>query len=580
MLIFNFTEIIQRAKTTFMRFPVALTWAILGTLYIISIVKFDSELEYNIREIAIIILGTSWLIGTHFLIEQHEKSKRYLWLFVIIMVLLATFYIYLPKENTFENPIRITRFILYLLAGHLFLIVSPFFNFWNRNAFWNFLKSVILEVVRSLLFSIVLFLGISLALLAIHYLFDTNIKGERYLQIFIFCIGIINTWIFLSGFPKNIKDQTLVDYHKVLEVFVKYILIPLVILYVIILYAYCLKIIITWNLPKGWGSYLVIALSFLGFIIQTVIDPIQKTLKSPMINRFYPWFYYLLLPLLILLFAAIFTRIGDYGITENRYFLLVLAFWITGVTLYLILSNDKRLKILPISLIVLMILSSVGFWSAFNVSKTSQFSEFKVAFTNVKANNNIATGEEYETLESIMRYFHNREKLHILNPVVGVELDSVYPRISGMNHYYLDTSFILDSLSILKPKDYHTVYNHVSIVLDKSNLNTKIGDFQTLNYVSFGKDSNKIDSIYTFDLIDKQSKAVIKSNATILYELQLNALIKDGLNESHVTLTEEDLTFHYKNDHIEMKIIIESLEVNVENEIIYIENLNAILLVK
>jgi len=87
-------------------------------------------------------------------------------------------------------------------------------------------------------------------------------------------------------------------------------------------------------------------LALLGFIIHVMVNPIQKTIKSWVINKFNPWFYNLLLPLVVLLFIAIFRRIRDYGITENRYFVLIIAIWILAMVLFLLLSKKKQLKAL------------------------------------------------------------------------------------------------------------------------------------------------------------------------------------------------------------------------------------------
>ncbi|WP_111308804.1 DUF4153 domain-containing protein [Confluentibacter sediminis] len=584
MKLFNFSEIYQKAESAFLRFPITLTWAILGTFFVIYIVEFDLDFDNYVRETSTLFLGISWLIGTQFFIEQQKGSKPKMWLFIITIALLLIFYFHLPKEDSFKNPIYYTRFLLYVFAGHLFLFVSPFLNSWNKNAFWNYLKSIFIAIGRSLLFSIVLYLGLSLALLAIEYLFVFEIKGERYFQIFIFCLGIVNTWTYLSDFPKNIQEQTTINYNKALEVFVKYILIPLVILYLIILYAYSFKILFTWNLPKGWVSYLVIALSLLGFIIQTMINPIQKTIKSPVINRFHPWFYYLLTPLLLLLFIAIFKRIGDYGFTENRYFILILALWITGMTGYLLFSKNKYLKILPLTLTIVTLLISIGFWSAFNISKISQLSEFKQAFRTAKLNKNIATKEEYETLESVLRYFYKRDKLDLLDSIVGVKLDSVYLRRNGKfkNNYYLNTTYILDSLNIIKPKENDNLDSkYMSFVLDKTTLNTDLNNYQKLYYISFQKQpKNSIDSIYTFEIINHETQAVIKEHDTILFELNLKSLIDKNPSDYYYELPEEDLIFNFKNDKVLMKLIIESLNINIEKGDINIQNLTAFVLIK
>ena len=134
------------------------------------------------------------------------------------------------------------------------MFFAPFITKWDKTAYWNYLISVGASIVRSALFSGVLYLGLILALAAIDALFDVSIDGKRYGQLFIFCLGIVNTWIYLSDFPKNILENTKVHINKALEVFVKYILIPLVLLYIIILYVYSFKIIFQWELPKGWVS--------------------------------------------------------------------------------------------------------------------------------------------------------------------------------------------------------------------------------------------------------------------------------------------------------------------------------------
>src|SRR5690606_2926956 len=119
-------------------------------------------------------------------------------------------------------------------------------------------------LLRSAFFSGVLYIGLVLALLAIQALFNVSIPDRRFGQLFVFCLGIMNTWVYLSDFPKKVISLTDIYFNKPLEVFVKYILIPLILLYIVILYAYGFKIIFQWELPKGWVSYLVTALAILG----------------------------------------------------------------------------------------------------------------------------------------------------------------------------------------------------------------------------------------------------------------------------------------------------------------------------
>ena len=73
-----------------------------------------------------------------------------------------------------------------------------------------------------------------------------------------------------------------------------------------------------------------------------LIHPIRTREGNRWIQTFGRWFYLALFPLIVLLFVAISERLGTYGITENRYFILVLACWLLGIALYMLLSQRDR----------------------------------------------------------------------------------------------------------------------------------------------------------------------------------------------------------------------------------------------
>jgi hypothetical protein len=426
-----------------------------------------------------------------------------------------------------------------------------------------------------------------LALLAVKYLFNFDIKGERYAQLFVFCLGIVNTWIYLADFPKNIQSQTTINYPKAVEVFVKYILIPLAILYIIILYAYSLKIVIVWSLPKGWVTYLVTALAALGFIIQVLINPIQKTIKSRTINKFHPWFYYVLLPLIVLLFIAILKRISDYGFTEERYFVLVISIWILAMTLYLLFSKNKYIKVLPISLCIIALLASFGFWSAFNVSKNSQVNRFENLLNQVKQNDNIATAKEYNSLNSILKYLKNRDNLSELNPIVGIDLDGI--KDSNKNkkspYRYFSTNRILDSLQVTESeKDQKTrgnKYMNFSLDLNKNAIN--IEGYNELIMVNFNErahDANKYEN-YSFSLNNEKTKGIIKQEKQIIFTLDFETLANKFYNYGYDwQYAPEDASFVEENDGVKMKIILHNINVVSENNTASLRFANAYVLIK
>ena len=171
-LIPSLGEITNKGKEAFKRFPITLTWAIIGTLFTLWAIEIETfdKIFYG-KVILTFVLGVSWLIATRFFEEQFKRDKE--WVFLITLSFILVFYVSLPNEGNM-NTINITRFILYFIGGHLFVFVAPFILKWNKNAYFNYLKSIFIAIVRSLFFSLVLYLGVALALLAFKHLFNIS----------------------------------------------------------------------------------------------------------------------------------------------------------------------------------------------------------------------------------------------------------------------------------------------------------------------------------------------------------------------------------------------------------------------
>lgn len=593
-------EITSKAQNAFNRFPVTLVWAILGSFYIMHLIgglSSGTDIEDKFNIILTLILGISWLIGTQFFIEQQRPSNKWIIMKLIVLVLLFLFYWHLPNGKDLDNnPAYIIRFFLYLIAGHLFLLFAPFVKYWNKSAYWNYLKAVGVAITRSALFSGVLYLGLVLALLAIEALFEVHIKGERYGQLFIFCLGTVNTWIYLSDFPKEVRNQTEIHFEKALEVFVKFILIPLVILYTIILYAYGAKILIEWQLPKGWVSYLVTALALIGYLVQIIINPIQKNASAWTIKRFYPWFYYALLPLIVLLFVAIFRRISDYGITENRYFVVLIAIWIFAMALYLLAVKKRRLIILPLSLFALAILSSFGFWGVFSISNRSQANEFEKVYSRVMENEGLASYNEFNQLTSIIDYLEDRKQISRLDEVTGINMykamnDTVSSNWRSYN--WVNTKTVLDSLGIrLDPnnniENINNYGNHFSFYENQDNaelLNVADYSYFTSIYIPYFRNGpskyepfalNYNNNDLCFEIAQKQNR-----NQSLIFELKpyLTKLSRKGTDLNQLPLEERSVTL--ENETIKAKLVFHNLSFSMHpKDSVAIHNAAAYLLLK
>jgi hypothetical protein len=595
----SLVDITGKAQNAFKRFPVTLVWVILGSFFYIFLLEDNSSVLFEKYSdiLLTLLLGVSWFIGTQFFLEQLKNPKKWMGLKLIVLVLLFFFYWHLPDLGKSDvDPTYYIRFFLYFIAGHLFVLFAPFAVKWHKEAYWNYLKSVGYAIIRSAFFSGVLYLGLVLALLAIDSLFNADIKGKRYGQLFVFCLGIVNTWIYLSDFPKEILRNGTIAFNKALEVFVKYILIPLVLLYILILYAYSLKILMQWELPEGWVSYLVTALALLGFLVQVIINPIQKSIKSWVINHFYPWFYILLLPLILLLFVAVFRRIGDYGFTENRYFVLVSAFWILGMAIYLLLNQKKHLKVLPISLFILAILASFGFWGAFSISKNSQILQFQKVYKEVGSKDNIASSKQYQQLKSILSYLGDRNALSGLDDITGtgISIQGIHKdTINGTLKTYgwLVTEKILDSLGItvsqidLKQENVHG--NYYSYYAQGNTIKSfDISDYTIFTQLSIN--ATTPDSISLGSCFMKYSSKPLvltlhgtedgKTFLELPLEPKLRKLTQYGRNL--YSIDPKKLVIEFKNDSTSAKIVFTDLGFYVKKDSIEISHSNIYLFLK
>ncbi len=580
-LIPSLGEISSKTKDAFKRFPITISWAIIGTLFVLFTIEADTfDLPFYGKIILTFVLGISWLIATRFFEEQFKKDKT--WFFLITLGFLFLFYNSISIENKDMTAISITRFVLYLIGGHLLVLVAPFLLKWNNSAYFNYLKSVCVAIARSFLFSLILYLGIVLALLAIKHLFNVDFDGNRYFQTFIICLGTVNTFIYLSDFPKNIHDDTTINYAKALEVLVKYILIPLVILYLIILYAYSLKIVINWNLPKGWVSYLVIALALLGFSIQILVNPIQKTINSRAIKRFHPWFYYLLLPLIVLLFIAIFRRVNEYGITENRYFILTLAIWILAMTIYMLFSKRKKISVFPLSLAVVSLLVSFGFWGAFSVATNSQVREFEKVFTDIKNTDFTTTFQKKNRLRSIVSYLNKKQEIHKIAPHLGYNPKTEFKTATNWQLQ----SRLMDSLNITVTDKPKNKYQNTHYSIDEPKLLININGYDFLKSIYLSTYSNKKENTvrkYSFTLQKKSNIIIVWKQDEKIDTIDCSQLIEKLKQQNQIYNIDTSLMVLEKEfSSLKIKFLFKniSLSTHQSKDENYISYANAYILIK
>ena len=180
---------------------------------------------------------------------------------------------------------------------------------------------------------------LSLAVLAIiasvDFLFLSRSLAEKwyvYPQLLVWLlIAPMLCCAFVSETPAQWKDR------RILTLVVEYILTSALLIYSVILYAYMLRILIQWKLPDGGVAYLVG-----GFIgVALVCRLLQALVTKPHFEWFYRYFPYVAIGPLVLLWIGIARRVGEYGLTEMRIYLVAVSLLLTLFTLLLLWPRTR-----------------------------------------------------------------------------------------------------------------------------------------------------------------------------------------------------------------------------------------------
>jgi len=445
----KFLNIFKDFRTTLVRFPFAILCSASAAVIMAVLIRYDSpeKMQHLANAVMALFLGLPLMISFTLIAEEYALKKSVnILLKVGGLVLLLLYYLSLPQEM---NYVHLTRFTLFVVGLHLFTALSPvtfhrkYFSAlgdsqndidFKNNALWNCNITYLLRILLSGIYSLALYAGLALAVFSINKLFDLDLNGRIYPQLFFIVIGIFNTLFFLSGIP-NAREIT----EKKpalpfgLNLFVKYVLIPLVTIYTIILYSYSVKIIFSWNLPSGWVSYLITGFAITGILSYLLINPLWNNAKEKLFGIFNKSYFIVLLPLLVLLYISIITRINQYGITEKRYYILILALWLTLMALYFIISKKKNIKYIPLSLAVIAFLSSYGPWGAFQMSKNNQLARFEdiLERNNLieagklkKSSGNVSKTDE-ANISSILTFFGVRGELKEIDKWLGIPSETL-----------------------------------------------------------------------------------------------------------------------------------------------------------
>lgn len=475
-------SVLHAVQKTILRFPLETATAICGTIFAILLVEDENRdskelLQKGIMS-SLLCLVLFLSISLFFLASKKNNVIRFLTSLALGSIVIALVFSF--KKDITE--VEIQQFLVLNIALHLLVSFAGFLpKKYDQDEFWEFNKQLFLRVLTGGLYSVVLYLGLAIAITAIEKLFNVEIEDKIYGYLFFTIAGIFNTIFFLNGVPEtnNNENPLKLTYPNGLKNFTQYVLMPLISLYLVILICYETKILVTLSLPVGWVSYLVLIFAVFGILSFLLVHPIARETGNLWMRTFNRWFYYLLVPLLGLLFWAILYRIHIYGFTHERYYVLLLSIWLTVVVAYFIIAKQPKIKFIPISMCIAGLLSIVGPQSADSISKKSQLSRFETYMQ--KTEKVKLTFEQEQDLSSIVDFLEKNYGVEVLLPYTNNKLDALIKKDKTP-----------ESSKIMKALGFHYRYQS-----DRNERNKNDNEFY---YNLYKNEQQRVENIQGYDI--------------------------------------------------------------------------------
>ncbi|MCQ2229550.1 MAG: DUF4153 domain-containing protein [Bacteroidales bacterium] len=116
-----------------------------------------------------------------------------------------------------------------------------------------------------------------------------------------------------------------------------YVLTLAIITFMIILYAYILKIMFTWELPHGG----IVRMTYLFYFTSMAASSLYRLAMNNVFNSFYHWMPTLSIPIVILFWVAAIRRVYDFGFTEARVYMVMIGI-LNLIFMFMLVFDRKR----------------------------------------------------------------------------------------------------------------------------------------------------------------------------------------------------------------------------------------------
>lgn len=319
------------------------------------------------------LLGAFLGVAAQFSCERFPRLQKIRLIVYVLaaMITLAYYLIIAASPNiSFEVEIRTTVAVFAVFCAFMWLPSFKGAYDFNRIALTH-----VKAAFTAVLYSAVLSAGCSSIIAAIDILlFKINSDVYGYTMAIIWILFAALYYLSLLPRFNSEEERDLAyteeagQYPRILEILISYIAIPLVTAYTLVLAAYFIKILVTFNWPSGQLGVMVLAYSVAGLLIYILASLLENKFAA-LYLRFFPK---VLIPVVIMQLISVGIRLKAYGITESRYYVALFGIASLVSALWLIFKPVSKNGIMVLLIASLAILSVIPPVDAFTVSRASQ----------------------------------------------------------------------------------------------------------------------------------------------------------------------------------------------------------------
>lgn len=456
-------------ENTLLRFPVSTFMGLVIGILMCLVVDDYSFSDKLIGYVTTCLVGLFVFIFIEILNGKlNKKPTEISGMLSYVPGFVIVFLTYRLIGRTWDNEFS-KNFIYFFGLCFFFISLSLIAEKYNNPTNHEF---YVYRIIRSLfistLLSFIVWLGVTLIIFSIFMLFGLRGMDEYILKAMALSLGTLNLWMFLNNFPSEAEEDSWEEPQFGLKI-LNNILIPIEIIFNLVLIAYFVKIIAQGVMPLRIVCYLALVYGILAFFI--IFFSPERRKNSNVLIRFY-------LPCSSLVFLGLMYytmghRISNFGLTENRYYVVLIGIYLTLFMIYNILCNRKS-NVISIAVLALFILvSTIGPINSYNMSLNSQAKRFD----KLLKENNISTDStnvdvsklsrtDKNDLSSILNYFYHRDELGRLQENKKIDVTKLQGEASEENIY---ENFEIYHFSKLNSMDISTYNEMVEISSNKVN---------------------------------------------------------------------------------------------------------------